>query len=713
MRLFKFLGFTFLMFSLLCIFSFAEEPEMAEAMIFKFDDLQTISSFANGAVNTKLSFEDGCMKAVIQNGDSYITHKFTEDNTYADDYRYVKYRYKTNGKPSMYCMEFYYKTPSIPTMGTTNTYCRIPIVDSDGWQIKYADMKSVGKELWSGKLEVFRIDPLEAHDRTIFNSGDVVYIDYLAFFATRAEAEAYNGETADEWVCPEGIVPEENSSADNLDRIVWEFDSEAEIGKWQLGTTSSNNNTLQIVGYSNGILSVWDDDDNYNMQYVLPEAEQFTLEKFPYVKIRYKQNLANDSLMQWYFWNDAQSGNPYYHLNAVNAGNWKTEIIDFSNGTAAGMQGGFEWKGKLTKFRFDPMRFKRGVLRQCCIDYIGFFKTAEDAQNYAADRNTEFGGDAPVILSYGNQHVVVNRDSTDFFNAYEYVVPLEDSKIVDDTTIVKRTANGETRTVPIAFYNGKSISFASNKAGTYFFDTFTAKFDDIDGHWGEYEIISTAKNGLFNGTDINKFSPDLVLTRGMFITVMGRFSDVDTSEYTDKNYYADVNPNEYYAPYINWAYEKGIVTDEEEFNPEYPMLRSDMAYIINNFINSGVYSFQSKNVTAPSFSDISSVSEDVRKAIVTVAEMGIINGKNNSEFDPDGMLTRAEASAVIYRLSKSVLYAVNSRDFVRYDMEEMMLPFWEGNKVYYESFLPVREIEGEEIEIQLMYDIICHTCTMQ
>ncbi|MBQ9922814.1 MAG: S-layer homology domain-containing protein [Clostridia bacterium] len=688
-----------------CFAVLAEEVEMPKALIFKFDDLETITSFANGAVNTDISFENSTMKAVIKNGDSYITHRFTEDNTYADDYRYVKYRFKTTASPSMYCMEFYYKTPSIPTMGTANTYCRMPIGNTDDWQIKYADMKQVGRDLWSGKLEVFRIDPLEAHDRTIFNNGDVVYIDYVALFATKAEAEAYNGETAEEWVCPEWVVPEEISSADNQERIVWEFDSEEEIKKWSVGAVGSNNNTMQIVGFSNGILGVWDDDDNFNMQYTLPEEEQFTLEKFPYVKIRYKQSMANDSLMQWYFWNNVQSGNPYYHLNAVNADNWKTEIIDFSSGTAPGMQGGFEWKGTLTKFRFDPMRFKRGIMRQCYIDYIGFFKTLDDAQKYASDRSTEFGGGSPIILFSATQRAVVKRDTTDFFNAYDYMVPHEKSKNVSDKTVVKRTVNGVSSIVPLSFYNGKGISYSANTAGTYSFEDVDYSFGDINGHWAEYAINSSAKNGLFNGTDVNEFSPDLVLTRGMFITVIGRFAEVDASKYADKSYYSDVNPNEYYAPYINWAYENGIVADKNEFRPEHAMLRYEMALVINNFIKSGVYLFEMLENTTPDFADVSSLDVVYREAIKNVAKMGIINGKDNSLFDPSGMLTRAEAATVLHRLTKSAVFATSLRDYVRYDMEEMMLPLWKGNKVYHESFLPVREVEGEEIEIQLMYDI--------
>lgn len=682
---------------------YASAEDMAPAMIFKFDTAENISKFATSFASAEIGLENDAMKVSIKGGDPYITHKFTEENTYADDYRYVKYRFKTSALPSIYRAEFYYKTEMFDTMGADNTYCRIALNGDDEWRTVIIDMKEVGGKLWSGKLEVFRIDPLDAHDRSVFNAGDTAYVDYLAFFATRAEAEAYNGENAEEWTCPDGIEPEHGTTADKNSQIVWEFETEAEIEKWVSGGTNANKDfTNQIVGLSNGILGLWDDDDNFNFKYNLPTDEQFTLEEFPYLKIRYRQNHAN-SVMQIYFWNDLQGGNPLYNLHSTSSDEWQTVIVDFSSGTAPGMADGFTWKGVLTSLRFDPMReFKQNNPRQCYVDYIGFFKTREDADSYAADRDTEFGKNSVAVLRYAKQRVVIPADTLEkYFDAYDYVIPYDKvQNIHDDFSVLYNE-----KKVPIACFNSKLISFMSLGKGEYTYEKSQVAFNDTADHWGEDYITAMSVNGLFNGTDENEFSPDMPLTRAMFITVLGRFADADISDDSTDIPFFDVNFDEYYAPYVDWALRTGLIDGADLFRPEEPITRLETASIIDKFMLYSDFAFDQTKKYNVAFTDISTLSDDDRSSIERIAAAGIINGVGDNRFDFEGKLTRAEAATIFTRLTKSLLHISAVGNYVIYDAQEMTVPYWKGNTVYYESFLPVREVEGEEIEIRLLYDI--------
>ena len=47
-------------------------------------------------------------------------------------------------------------------------------------------------------------------------------------------------------------------------------------------------------------------------------------------------------------------------------------------------------------------------------------------------------------------------------------------------------------------------------------------FSDIQGHWGQTAIQQVSDWNLFFGTGENEFSPDMLMTRGMFVTVMAR-----------------------------------------------------------------------------------------------------------------------------------------------------------------------------------------------
>ena len=66
------------------------------------------------------------------------------------------------------------------------------------------------------------------------------------------------------------------------------------------------------------------------------------------------------------------------------------------------------------------------------------------------------------------------------------------------------------------------------------------------------------KNGLFEGVSRNEFAPHMTMTRGMFVTVLGRMAGIDTSVYGGSNF-SDVQAGEWYAPGVAWASQNGIV----------------------------------------------------------------------------------------------------------------------------------------------------------
>ena len=66
------------------------------------------------------------------------------------------------------------------------------------------------------------------------------------------------------------------------------------------------------------------------------------------------------------------------------------------------------------------------------------------------------------------------------------------------------------------------------------------------------------ENGLFEGVSRNEFAPHMTMTRGMFVTVLGRLAGIDTSVYGGSSF-SDVRAGEWYAPGVAWASQNGIV----------------------------------------------------------------------------------------------------------------------------------------------------------
>lgn len=67
-----------------------------------------------------------------------------------------------------------------------------------------------------------------------------------------------------------------------------------------------------------------------------------------------------------------------------------------------------------------------------------------------------------------------------------------------------------------------------------------------------------ANRELLSGTSATTFSPNTAMTRGMFVTALGRLADADVSTYKQSSF-ADVKNDAYYMGYIEWASKNNIV----------------------------------------------------------------------------------------------------------------------------------------------------------
>ena len=82
------------------------------------------------------------------------------------------------------------------------------------------------------------------------------------------------------------------------------------------------------------------------------------------------------------------------------------------------------------------------------------------------------------------------------------------------------------------------------------------RFTDINGHWAKADIEYAVSQGLFSGTSATTFSPDTAMTRGMFVTVLGRLARADVKSYQASSF-DDVQNDLYYMGFIEWANRMG------------------------------------------------------------------------------------------------------------------------------------------------------------
>lgn len=180
-------------------------------------------------------------------------------------------------------------------------------------------------------------------------------------------------------------------------------------------------------------------------------------------------------------------------------------------------------------------------------------------------------------------------------------------------------------------------------------------FTDIKGHWAEDNIIFVASRGLLSGTGNNQFSPDTGMTRGMFVTALGRLADIDPNSYKTGRF-TDVKADAYYAPYVNWAAEKGIVnsTTATTFSPDTNITREQMAVIMANYAKKLGYDLPAAH-EAVTFADNAQISGWAAKEVKAMQQAGIMAGKGGNRFDPKGTATRAEVATVLRRFVEIVI----------------------------------------------------------
>ncbi|NLN66509.1 MAG: cell wall-binding protein [Clostridiaceae bacterium] len=181
-------------------------------------------------------------------------------------------------------------------------------------------------------------------------------------------------------------------------------------------------------------------------------------------------------------------------------------------------------------------------------------------------------------------------------------------------------------------------------------------FADVrEGSW-YYDAVQYARiNGFFNGTSENLFEPDGTMSRGMFVTVLGRMAGVESSTYTEQSDFSDVPADAWYAPFVAWASKHGITTGigNGQFDPNGLINREQMAvFFVRYFEAFGVdYDTGANITTVPADLDI--VSPWAREMVLKLWKTGLLAGDGVS-FDPTGSASRAQAATLCMRTDKAV-----------------------------------------------------------
>ncbi len=174
-------------------------------------------------------------------------------------------------------------------------------------------------------------------------------------------------------------------------------------------------------------------------------------------------------------------------------------------------------------------------------------------------------------------------------------------------------------------------------------------FNDLDqAPWAEESILNLVDRGVVNGMGDGTFNPNGNVTREQFVKMLLLSFSIEPSATSGS--LSDVDGGAWYAPYVNTAYELGIVkgVSDTEFGVGMNITRQDLVTMIIRACEA--YGLEISETQYVSFADEGEISDYAYNAVMDLAAAGVINGVTDGVFAPTQNATRAQVSVILDRL---------------------------------------------------------------
>lgn len=174
------------------------------------------------------------------------------------------------------------------------------------------------------------------------------------------------------------------------------------------------------------------------------------------------------------------------------------------------------------------------------------------------------------------------------------------------------------------------------------------QFEDVSEAnypWAVKEITDLAEKGIIKGVGNNRFAPAREVNRAEFATILVKVLDLDyTKAYQGR--FEDVNEEDWYAPYVEAAAEKGIISGltKHRFGPSDKLTREQAAVMIAKIL-------EEREIATPILSkDASEISPWAIDKVLQVMDHDIFKGFPDETFGSKEYVTRAQSAVLIYKL---------------------------------------------------------------
>lgn len=185
---------------------------------------------------------------------------------------------------------------------------------------------------------------------------------------------------------------------------------------------------------------------------------------------------------------------------------------------------------------------------------------------------------------------------------------------------------------------------------------------DIDGHWGEENILWAWHNKILMGVSETEFSPNTNMTRGMLAAAFGRQKmglDWRPENGAQSLPYRDVKESDYFYNGCYYLYRAKAMMGKSEtaFSPNDNITRQELAAVIfrmANYDESKRPGVKYSEENLKKYRDAGSISPWARQSVGWAVDNGILLGDSEMCLNPKGYATRAEVTTMLYRYQRYV-----------------------------------------------------------
>lgn len=194
---------------------------------------------------------------------------------------------------------------------------------------------------------------------------------------------------------------------------------------------------------------------------------------------------------------------------------------------------------------------------------------------------------------------------------------------------------------------GSLLTTEVTQPGTYAALTYDRSFADVSAsNWAKDVIAELAAKQLIDGVDAANFAPQRQITRAEFAKLLVQEFGLRTQGIGAS--FTDVASGSWYAEVVGIASANGLITGKGDgsFAPNAPITREEMAVMLAR-----IPALKSGGTTGTaSFKDGGKISSWAQGSVGRILDEGLMQGRGNGVFAPQGFTTRAEAAKVVHGL---------------------------------------------------------------